>query len=315
MPPGPDTLRLLALIGRHGSLAAAAQALGLTPAAVTQQLARAERDCRAPLVRRGPRGASLTEAGMLLAEHGRVVDEATASATAALDGLLGRLSLRLRIGAFQAAALRLLPPALTALRHRYPDTDLSIMDITSDRGVHAVAAGEMDVAVIAAWDQPPVPPGHVRLHPLLIDPMVAVLPDDHPLARDTAGSAIDLGSLRDEAWVTIRAGHAARAQFDRAAAAAGFVPRVRFETESYDVAQAFVATGVAVALVSRLALSRLPGTVHRELTGSGLSRSIHAVTLAEHGVTPMVATFLRLLHDVAGDLTASWPGASAAGTD
>ncbi|WP_144120170.1 LysR family transcriptional regulator [Catellatospora sichuanensis] len=307
MPLGPDALRLLALIDRHGSLAAAAQALGLTPAAVTQQVAKAERDCRAPLVRRGPRGATLTEAGMVLARHGRVVDEATTGAAAELDGLLGLLSLRLRIGAFQAAALRVLPPALTALRHRHPATDLSIMDITSERGVPAVAAGEMDVAVVASWDQPPVPPDHVRLHPLLTDPMVVVLPDDHELARDAAQSAIDLGRLRDEAWVTIRAGHAARSQFDRAAARAGFVPRVRFETESYDVAQAFVATGVGVALVSRLALTHLPGTVHRELTGSGLSRTLYAVTLSDHSITPMVATFLRLLHDVADDITGSWP--------
>ncbi|GAB4058248.1 LysR family transcriptional regulator [Catellatospora paridis] len=307
MALGPEALRLLALIDRHGSLAAAAQALGLTPAAVTQQVAKAERDCRARLVRRGPRGATLTEAGMLLAGHGRVIDEETARAATDLDGLLGRLSLRLRIGAFQAAALHVLPAALTALRHRYPATDLSIMDITSDRGVPAVAAGEMDVAVVAAWDRPPVPPDHVRLHPLLIDPMVVVLPDDHELARDASASAIDLGRLRDEAWVTIRAGHAARAQFDRAAAAAGFVPRVRFETESYDVAQAFVATGVGVALVSRLALTHLPGTVHRGLAGSELSRSLYAVTAADHGVTPMVATFLRLLHEVADDITGSWP--------
>lgn len=82
----------------------------------------------------------------------------------------------------------------------------------------------MDVAIIAAWDRPPVPPDHVRLHPLLIDPMVVVLPDDHELARDGSASAIDLGRLRDEAWVTIRAGHAARAQFDRAAPRRGSCP-------------------------------------------------------------------------------------------
>ncbi|MEU7825717.1 LysR family transcriptional regulator [Catellatospora sp. NPDC049133] len=307
---GPEALRLLALIERHGSLAAAAHALGITPAAVTQQVARAERDCRTALVRRGARGASLTEAGQALAGHGRVIDEQTAAAAHELDGLLGRLSLRLRIGAFQAAALHVLPPALTALRHRNPATDLSIMDITSDRGVPAVAAGELDVAVIAAWDRPPVPPEHVRLHPLLTDPMVIVLPDDHALARET-DAAIELGGLRDEAWVTIRAGHAARAQFDRAAAAAGFTPRIRFETESYDVAQAFVATGVGVALVSRLALTRLPGTAHRELASPGLARDLYTVTLSDHTATPMVATFLHLLHDVATDLTGPWPTGGA----
>jgi len=300
----PDHLRLLALVERHGSLAAAAHALGVTPAAVTQQLAKAERTCQAPLVRRGPRGASLTPAGALLATHGRVIDEQVRQAGTALAGLLGQLALRLRIGAFQAAALHLLPPALTALRHRHPDADLAITDITSDRGIPAVTAGDLDMAVIASWDTPPSPPEHARLHPLLTDPMVVVLPDDHPLAAKPGPVGLD--ELREEAWVTILAGHAARAQFDRAAAAAGFAPRVRFQTESYDVAQALVGTGIGVALVSRLALTHAPGTRHRPLAQPGLHRQLHAVTLADSTLTPLAGTFLRLLRDVSADLTTTW---------
>jgi DNA-binding transcriptional LysR family regulator len=304
----PGQLRLLALIGRHGSLAAAAQALGLTPAAVTQQVARAERDWRAPLVQRGPRGATLTAAGALLAAHGRAIDTETERAAAGLAALLGQLSLRLRIGAIQAASLHLLPPALTALRHRHPDADLSIVDITSGHGVPAVASGELDLTVTASWDTMPPRPEHVRVHPLLDDPMVLVLPDDHPLAtRQPRQAAIPLRLLRDEAWVAIRPGHAARAQFDRAAAAAGFAPKIRFETESYDVAQALVATGIGVALVSRLALTRPPGTAHRSITPAGqhdqLRRQFHVVTPADEALTPLVPVFLQLLHDVATDIS------------
>ncbi|WAP55065.1 Ldh family oxidoreductase [Streptomyces sp. S465] len=76
----PGQLRMLALIERHGTLTAAAHALGLSPAAVTQQVARAERESKASLVLRGPRGATLTEAGTLLAGHGRVIDQQTEEA-------------------------------------------------------------------------------------------------------------------------------------------------------------------------------------------------------------------------------------------
>ena len=170
-----------------------------TAAAVTQQVARAERDCGAPLVRRGPRGASLTAAGAVL----------------------------------------------------------------------------------------------------------VVLPDDHPLAaRVPADAAVRLDQLRDDAWVTILAGHAARAQFDRAAAAAGFTPAVRFQTESYDVAQALVGTGIGVAVVSRLALTNAPGTTHRRLAKRGLHRRVYAATLADSTLTPLVAAFVRLLRDVADDMSA-----------
>ncbi|MBT2447420.1 LysR family transcriptional regulator [Streptomyces sp. ISL-43] len=312
MPADPGQLRLLALIERNGSLTATAHALGLTPPAVTQQLARAERDWRAPLVLRGPRGAVLTEAGALLAAHGRVVEEETDKAATGLSALLGHLSRRLRIGTFQAAALHLLPRALTALRHRYPDADVTVVDVVSGRGEDEVAAGRLDVAIIATWGTPFTPPPQVSVHPLLLDPMVVVLPDDHPLvARRPPGTALRLEELRDESWVAIRASHPARDQFDRVANAAGFSPQVRFQTESYDVAQALVGTGVGVALVSRLALTGVPGTTHRELVRQAPHRRLRAVASADTTLTPLVDVFLELLRDVAEDITATWNSPSS----
>ncbi|GHE05100.1 LysR family transcriptional regulator [Streptomyces alanosinicus] len=303
----PGQLRLLALIEEYGSLTAAAHALRLTPAAVTQQLARAERAWQVPLVRRGPRGATLTEAGALLAAHGRTVHTAAEQAAADMQVLLGHLSLRLRVGAFQAAALHLVPPALTALRHRHPDADVSVVDLISGRGLGEITAGRLDLAVVASWGPSPALPPHVRRHPLLHDPMVVVLPDDHPLAVATPpGRPLRLKQLSGEAWVGIVAGHAAREQLDRAAGEEGFTPRVRFETESFDIAQALVGAGSGVALVSRLALTGIPGTTHRGLLRPPLHREIQALTQADTTLTPLVEVFLGLLRDVARERTATW---------
>jgi DNA-binding transcriptional LysR family regulator len=118
--------------------------------------------------------------------------------------------------------------------------------------------------------------------------MVVVLPDDHPLVTgQPAGSVLRLEQLRGEPWVSLAAGRAAREQFQRAAADAGFTPDVRFETESYDVAQALVGTGIGVALISRLALTGVPGTAHRELAQPRPHRHVHAVTRADADLTPL----------------------------
>ncbi|WP_405483465.1 LysR family transcriptional regulator [Streptomyces sp. NBC_00009] len=300
----PGQLRLLAMIEQHGSLTGAAHALRLSPAAVTQQVARAERDWEAPLVLRGPRGASLTPAGALLARHGRAVDEHTEAAAEGLDALLGRLSLRLRVGAFQAAALHLLPPALTALRHRHPQADVSVEDLLSERGPDEVAEGRLDLAVIASWSELPDPPPHVAVHHLLRDPMVVALPDDHPLAtRKLRETPLQLAELQHEAWVVIVAGTAARDQFDQATQRAAFTPRIRFQTASYAVAQALVGTGIGVALVSRLAVTRTPGIVHRDLAPPQPHRELHAVTMADTSLTPLAGVFLTLLREVAQEIT------------
>jgi DNA-binding transcriptional LysR family regulator len=133
------------------------------------------------------------------------------------------------------------------------------------------------------------------------DPLVVVLPDDHPLA-EPASRPLRLRQLRDETWVLIRAGYSAREQFDRAARDAGFTPHVRFETESYDVAQALVGTGIGVALVSQLALAAAPGTAHRPLRSPALHRDIHVAVPADTTVAPLADAFLDLLRDVSGDL-------------
>ena len=151
----PESLRLLHLIGTHGSLSAAADELGVTPAAVSQQVARLERELDLSLVVRGPRGARLTPPGAELARHGQRVDEEVHRASAALEGLRGRSRARLRIGAIHAAALHLLPPALTALHHRHPAAEVSVADLLSVDALPAVEQDRVDVAVMALWDEQP----------------------------------------------------------------------------------------------------------------------------------------------------------------
>lgn len=305
MKTDSEQLRLVALIGELGSLAAAADVLGLTAAAITQRLARAEAVWGAPLVERGPRGASLTPAGLVLAHHGHRIHTESIRALEAFTVFREERARRLRIGAFQAAALHLLPPALTALRHRQSSVDISVVDIESSEGPGLVSDGDLDLAVVAAWDTPPEPMARVELHKLMEDPMVLVLPDDHPVTA-RANRRLRLQDLRDEAWVVIRAGTAARGQFDRATRDSGFIPKVRFETESYDVAQALVGTGYGVALVSRLALNPIPGTTHRPLAGLRLHRTLYTATPSDRSTVPLVADFLGLLEDVAHDVTQGW---------
>ncbi|MFU8851548.1 LysR family transcriptional regulator [Micromonospora sp. SL1-18] len=306
MQRDPGQLQLLALIRAHGSLAGAAHALGVTPAAVSGQLARAEADWGTPLVVRGPRGARLTEPGHVLADAGDVIIEQCTRAGDRVSAMLGPLSRRLRIGTFQAAAQHLLPPALTALRHHRPDAELTIVEITSDRGVDLVDTGQLDGTVTASYGTTLTAPPAVRTHPLLIDPMALCLPDDHPLIRrQRTPRGLRLDQLAEDPWIVIVAGHAARRQLDQVAAETGFTPRVQFETENYNVAQSLVGTGIGVTMLSRLTITPTPGAVHRELTRPRLHRHVHAVT-ASTTPTPLAEQFLALLTQVSTDLADKW---------
>jgi DNA-binding transcriptional LysR family regulator len=311
----PSQLRMLALVAEHGSLARAAAELRLTPGALTAQVTKAERDWGVPLVHRGPRGARLTEAGSALAKHGLAIDDACDAATADLDDLLGRTVARLRIGAFLSVALRVLPDAMTALRHRRPGSDLSIVEGTSTDLRARVTRGELDLAVVATYDDAPDLAPWLTGVPLLEDPLVVCLPAEHRLALTPPDRRVRFSQLRHEPWVAILAGETAREQFDRIAREHDLRPRVQFQTESYDVAQAMVGTGLGVAVLSRLAVRRTPGAVHRELERPRLSRQLWAVHATDSRLTPLVDELIDLLQDVCTDLRQEWRGKPLSSTD
>jgi len=302
----PAQLRMLALVQAHGSLAATAAELGLTPGALTGQVAKAERDWGVPLVHRGPRGARLTEAGTALARHGDDVDEACRRAELELAATRAGARPRLRIGSFISVATRVLPEAMTALRHRRPDSDLTILEGTSRELNRRVADGALDLAVVGTYDeQVPDLPAWLTATRLLTDPMVVCLPEEHRLARRGV-ERVRLAQLRGEPWVAIRAGDAAREQFDRVSREHDLAPRVQFQTESYDVAQAMVGTGLGVAVLARLATRPTPGAVHRELERPRLHRRLWAVHARDTRLTPLVVELVDLLQDVCRDLQQEW---------
>ena len=86
----------------------------------------------------------------------------------------------------------------------------------------------------------------------------------------------------------------------RSCLAAGFEPKVTFESDDYETVQGLVAAGVGVALIPHLALTHVhPGIVVRELAPRSPARRVVAATLAAAGVSPAAATMIEILVDVA----------------
>jgi molybdate transport repressor ModE-like protein len=287
-------LALLVEIERTGSLARAALNLDVSPPAVSQQLARIEKEVGVALVERGARGARLTPLGSRLAQHGEVVTAELERAQSTAEDFLGTHHNRLRIGAPPSISMTLLPEVLATLRYRYPIAQLSVVDVMSDAGPRLVRDDALDVALTAIYVDQPID-DHVAAHHLLSDPILVVLPDDHRLARSATSAPVDLSDLASEDWVSGPPGRPSRVQLENAAAERGFIPQVPFQTESYDVAQALAGAGVAIGLVPKLALSDRLQTKARPLT-TPLTREIYIIAprsidhipLAQHFITHLV---------------------------
>lgn len=301
-------LALLVEIRKTGSLARTALALDVSAPAVSQQLARLEKDIGLTLVERGARGASLTPIGEKLAAYGARVSDELRAAERAADDYKGHSGSRLRIAALESVSRQLLPEVLTLLGHQYPTVEMSVVNQNTAATVAMVAGGELDVGVCQFYHEEPGADG-VIFGRLLQEPMLAVLPDDHPLAG--GDGPIDLADLASDRWSCTPMTDRGRVRLEEAAAAAGFAPRLMCETLSYDVMHSMAAAGVSVAVMAQLGVIPQPGITIR-LLRQDLRREVYWVLSGRAGRrTDLVDSFIRAIEQVTEEYVAEHPWCSS----
>ncbi len=304
-------LKVLSEVIARGSFSGAAEALSYTQSAVSQSIARLEAETGTALVVRDRKGVRPTAAGATLVEHAEAIFAQVEAAEADLDAVLGIRGGRLRVASFPSAGATLMPLAVARFRRSHPDVVLSLAEGEPEDIGPRVRAGEFDLALLFEFPGVRERPGAgLRNVTLLEDPMFVALPVEHPLA---AKPAVTLGELRDEDWVQTSASSPCARHVVRSCLAAGFEPLVSFESDDYETVQGLVAAGVGVALIPRLALTRVhPGIVVRELSPQSPVRKVVAATMTGPGVAPAAKTMIRVLADVAAGYAAE-PVISAAG--
>jgi DNA-binding transcriptional LysR family regulator len=158
-------------------------------------------------------------------------------------------------------------------------------------------AGEFDLALLFEFEGARErPTAGMRRFALLDDPLHLALPVDHRLARP--GSKPRLADLSEEAWVQTSAASPCARHVVRSCHAAGFEPRVSFESDDYQTVQGLVAAGVGVALIPQLALAAPREDIAvRELSPGSPVREVFAATPRSAAATPAVATMLDILRE------------------
>src|SRR5919199_6831062 len=287
-------MRVLREVAIRGSFSAAAEALSFTQSAVSQQIAALEREAGTVLVRRSARGVRLTEAGEALVRHTEAILARLAEAESELEAIAGLKGGRLRMASFESAGATLMPLAIAAFREHHPAVELSMTLVEPDDSLPQLRAGDLDVALTFRDAHSPAE-GEGFEHLFLIDdPMYLVLPRDHPLARKRN---LRLADLAGEAWIGGGpSGCECNRLINRACAAAGYQPRIAFETDDYQAIQGFVAAGVGVSLIAELGLRSVREDV---VVRDTPVRRIYATTLAEGYRSPATQAMLGILTGVA----------------
>ena len=291
-------LRAIEALAAHGSVTAAAAALGYTPSAVSQQISRLERDLREPLVERIGRRMTVTVAGRIIAGAASRVLIELEGAAAELQAQTGRITGELRIAAFPTAARGIVPPAMAALLEASPEVELRVIEADSHTAVDLVAGGSVDLAVAHDWQVMPLEvPDGLQVRQLGQDVSDVLVHERHPLA---GVAVVDLEGLHAQEWMYEPASvahdlllHAFRAQpypLSRGHVIGEYATQIRM-----------VASGLGIALVPRMGRGALPDTVRVLALRDAPVRRIYGVWRPSVARRPVVRAALDCLESAFRD--------------
>ncbi len=245
----------LRAVDAHGSVVAAAQALGFTPSAVSQQVKRLERQTGVPLLERVGRGVMLTVHGRHLVDAGSHLLTELEAIESGLHRQAATVAGHLRIVAFSTAMRGLVAPVVRDLRDAHPSLTLTLSEREPWDTVDLVASGQCDIGVVHSWgDVALAIPDHLVSARVAGDVADVVVHRDHPLAGRRRVTPRD---LVDEDWIATPEGTICREWLTRMYDGTGRLPRIAHESLEFDSHLALVRAGLGIALVPRLGRAAL----------------------------------------------------------
>jgi DNA-binding transcriptional LysR family regulator len=297
-------LAALQAVAEEGSFGRAAQRLGYTQSAVSQQIQALERMVGARLIDRprGPRAVSLTEAGRLLLGHAEAIVARLKAAQADLAALSEGQAGSLRIGTYQSVGARVLPTVMRGFKAAWPRVEIQLTEVTQDSELlDLVERGALDLTFTVL----PLRDGPFQGLEVLRDPYVLVVHADSPLARRESPPTLqEIAELPLISFNNCSGAKFAEAQFR----ARGVEPNIVFRSNDNGTMQGLVVAGMGVALMPRLAVGpSYEGIAVLELASRLPPRLIAIAWHRDRYQSPAARAFVECARDVCADVEASWP--------
>ncbi|MDA1018531.1 MAG: selenium metabolism-associated LysR family transcriptional regulator [Planctomycetota bacterium] len=287
-------LRTFVAAAEASGFTEAAKQLGVTQAAVSQQMAALEKQLGVRLFERAHRAVQLTDDGRRLLEHARRILELIEAAVRELSGSGDtQQATRLHIASSTIPAEYFLPSLLHELRIRVPNIQTRVSISDSCEATSAVESGDADAALVGEL------PLDDRLTSQCIghDELLLVVAPSH---RWAGRSSVALKQLRGESFIVRESGSGTRRCLERSLADVGISLdelTVELEVNSNEAIRAAVQQGNGVAFLSERAVSvdcseKRLATV--QVRGLKTSRSFYVVTRKQAVTAPALREFLDL---------------------
>jgi DNA-binding transcriptional LysR family regulator len=283
-------LRYLVALADERHFTRAAARLHIAQPALSQQVRRLEDEVGVALVDRTTRHVALTPAGDLLVGRARRALAEVDAAAAELSELAGVRTGRVVIGAMRSTGPFDLSALFAAYYARHPGIELVVREEPSEVMLQRLHADALDVAFLSVNRLDAGP--DIQLHPLLDEPLVALLAPGHPLAERRR---LDMAELRDERFVVFGEGGSLRRIVVQGAREAGFEPALAFESTESARIRAIASRGLGVALLpASEAEHDGPPVAVVPVRNPSLTRDVTLAWRANRRHSPAARAFLQL---------------------
>ena len=185
-------LRYFVAVAEEGSFSRAAARVRVAQPSLSQQIRKLEAEVGQPLFDRLPRSVVLTEAGRCLIDYARQILASIGDARRCIDEFKGEIAGRVAVGAISTIAPYVLPELVVTFQNHYPQVTLEIVEDVTAGIRRRIEAGELDVALASTCQQSPT----LRRERLGNEPLLALVPEGHELAKKTEITFDDLKSQR-----------------------------------------------------------------------------------------------------------------------
>jgi DNA-binding transcriptional LysR family regulator len=307
-----DIVRLRALreLALRKTMAAVAEALHISPSAVSQQISQLEDEVGIQLIERHGRGVKLTPAGEKLVGHAEAIIGVLQSAKTDLAELKREVTGDLHLAAFPSVAALLGPPSMKSLERAYPGLRVTLEELEPDEALAALRSWQCDVALvddltILNREQEE----NVEIRYIAEDKLYALLPAMHPLTRKLE---VQIEDLRSDRWALDTASSVYTEVIVKKCRDAGFEPQINGVCGSFETVLALIEAGCSVSILPGMrmqhALKHGQRVAFRKLVPE-VRRKIFVAFRRGEVRSPKIAALVKALEETA----ANFEETSAAG--
>ncbi|MEM9163362.1 MAG: LysR family transcriptional regulator [Cyanobacteria bacterium P01_F01_bin.4] len=292
-----EQLQAFLAVAETGSFQAAARQCGITQSTVSRQIQSLEDSLGMPLFHRAAQ-AKLTVGGERVLPRARRICQEWQQAVQDIADMMDGKQPELCIAGIHSACSHLLPSVITRFCHRYPEVQLRVTALGSDRSIKVLRDGLVDVAIV--MHNPMLTSNsEMVVTPLYEEPVEILMAASHPLADYTV---VPWSAIADYPQVVFKDGYGMQRLVQEQFRGIGADLKVALELNTLDAFRGVVRQGEMIALLPQSALAecqRDPELAIRRTDAPVLMRNVNMVTTRDRLRIPPIQHFCRLVEELA----------------